>query len=84
MKKFHILNYLLHRIDYGSEQNTDICEKICFLADNYQAQKAVDVVVAVKLNKVSFENNMHRPAIEPGSHAWEACILPLNHRCLWI
>ena len=25
---------------------------------------------------------MHRPGIEPGSRAWEARILPLNHRCL--
>ncbi len=31
---------------------------------------------------------MHRPGIEPGSRAyssdWEARILPLNHRCLWL
>ena len=26
--------------------------------------------------------NMHRPGIEPGSIAWQATILPLNHRCL--
>ena len=25
--------------------------------------------------------NMHRPGIEPGSTAWKAIILPLNHRC---
>ena len=25
---------------------------------------------------------MHRPGIEPGSIAWQATILPLNHRCL--
>ncbi len=25
---------------------------------------------------------MHRPGIEPGSTAWKAIILPLNHRCL--
>ena len=24
---------------------------------------------------------MHRPGIEPGSTAWKAIILPLNHRC---
>lgn len=24
---------------------------------------------------------MHRPGIEPGSPAWQASILPLNHRC---
>ena len=26
--------------------------------------------------------NVHRPGIEPGSIAWQATILPLNHRCL--
>ena len=26
---------------------------------------------------------MHRPGIEPGSIAWQATILPLNHRCLF-
>lgn len=25
---------------------------------------------------------MHQPGIEPGSTAWKAIILPLNHRCL--
>ena len=25
--------------------------------------------------------NMHRPGIEPGSPAWQASILPLDHRC---
>ena len=25
--------------------------------------------------------NMHRPGIEPGPPAWQARILPLNHRC---
>ena len=25
---------------------------------------------------------MHRPGIEPGPPAWQASILPLNHRCL--
>ena len=24
---------------------------------------------------------MHRPGIEPGPPAWQASILPLNHRC---
>ena len=24
---------------------------------------------------------MHRPGIEPGSPAWQASILPLDHRC---
>ena len=27
---------------------------------------------------------MHSPGIEPGSYAWEAYILPLNHGCLYI
>ena len=26
---------------------------------------------------------MHRPGIEPGSPAWQASILPLDHRCLY-
>ncbi|CAD6999563.1 unnamed protein product [Ceratitis capitata] len=25
---------------------------------------------------------LHRPGIEPGPPAWQASILPLNHRCL--
>jgi hypothetical protein len=35
---------------------------------------------------ISFENNtnLHRPGIEPGPPAWQASILPLNHRCCWI
>ena len=27
------------------------------------------------------QNNLHRPGIEPGPPAWQASILPLNHRC---
>ena len=27
------------------------------------------------------EKNVHRPGIEPGSPAWQASILPLDHRC---
>ena len=27
---------------------------------------------------------MHQPGIEPGSHRWQRCILPLDHRCLAI
>ena len=27
------------------------------------------------------KKNMHRPGIEPGPPAWQASILPLNHRC---
>ena len=25
------------------------------------------------------ENNVHQPGIEPGSHRWQRCILPLDH-----
>ena len=28
--------------------------------------------------------DVHRPGIEPGPPAWQASILPLNHRCLRI
>ena len=27
--------------------------------------------------------NLHRPGIEPGPPAWQASILPLNHRCMY-
>ena len=27
---------------------------------------------------------LHRPGIEPGSPAWQASILPLDHRCLYL
>ena len=26
---------------------------------------------------------MHQPEIEPGSHRWQRCILPLDHWCFW-
>ena len=26
-------------------------------------------------------SSVHRPGIEPGSHRWQRCILPLDHRC---
>ena len=26
---------------------------------------------------------LHRPGIEPGPPAWQASILPLNHRCFY-
>ena len=29
------------------------------------------------------KKNVHRPGIEPGSPAWQADILPLDHRCFW-
>ena len=29
------------------------------------------------------KKHLHRPGIEPGPPAWQASILPLNHRCLW-
>ncbi len=28
--------------------------------------------------------NLHRPGIEPGPPAWQASILPLNHRCVHV
>ena len=31
--------------------------------------------------KTSRQNDVHRPGIEPGPPAWQASILPLNHRC---
>ena len=27
------------------------------------------------------KKELHRPGIEPGPPAWQASILPLNHRC---
>ena len=27
---------------------------------------------------------MHQPGIEPGSHRWQQCILPLDHWCCWV
>ena len=29
------------------------------------------------------KKSLHRPGIEPGPPAWQASILPLNHRC-WL
>ena len=28
------------------------------------------------------DGNVHQPGIEPGSHRWQRCILPLDHSCL--
>ena len=30
-----------------------------------------------------WEEKMHTPGVEPGSHAWEACMMPLHYVCLW-
>ena len=32
--------------------------------------------------KIQKKKKLHRPGIEPGPPAWQARILPLNHRCL--
>ena len=29
-------------------------------------------------------DNMHQPGIEPRSHRWQRCILPLDHWCCWV
>jgi hypothetical protein len=29
--------------------------------------------------KLKEPNKMHQPGIEPGSHRWQRCILPLDH-----
>ena len=38
----------------------------------------------LKTNFKGAEKSMHRPGIEPGPPAWQASILPLNHRCLFL
>ena len=46
------------------------------------------IVISIFLGAIFFlnvqntgrgENKMHQPGIEPGSHRWQRCILPLNH-----
>ena len=43
--------------------------------------------MAVVAHKARFQRSlytkikMHQPGIEPGSHRWQRCILPLDHRC---
>jgi hypothetical protein len=32
-------------------------------------------------NRYKNRKKLHRPGIEPGPPAWQASILPLNHRC---
>ena len=39
----------------------------------------VDFIVHFNLKSVG--KTLHRPGIEPGPPAWQASILPLNHRC---
>ncbi len=34
--------------------------------------------------KKKIKKILHRPGIEPGPPAWQASILPLNHRCLYL
>ena len=36
------------------------------------------------LKKREIKKDLHRPGIEPGPPAWQASILPLNHRCLYL
>ena len=36
-----------------------------------------------KSNSQKLYRKLHRPGIEPGPPAWQASILPLNHRCLY-
>ena len=56
-----------------------------FPAENYR----VNVKDIILISVVIWENSsyivkifkLHRPGIEPGPPAWQASILPLNHRC---
>ena len=43
------------------------------------SESATDHVKAISDCK---DKILHRPGIEPGPPAWQARILPLNHRCL--
>ena len=36
-----------------------------------------------KIVKPEVQKVLHWPGIEPGSTAWQAAILPLNHQCCW-
>ena len=38
----------------------------------------------IKWEKSNGKKRLHRPGIEPGPPAWQARILPLNHRCLQV
>jgi hypothetical protein len=47
------------------------------------ASQKIESVKLQKMFSVSIDKkkSMHRPGIEPGPPAWQASILPLNHRC---
>ena len=36
----------------------------------------------MKVDEPKKKKSVHWPGIGPGSHAWQARILPLNHQCL--
>ena len=40
--------------------------------------------VCTSVNDRQDEIKMHQPGIEPGSHRWQRCILPLAHWCCWL
>ena len=42
------------------------------------------LVLGLEYTYTKTKKSLHRPGIEPGPPAWQASILPLNHRCLGI
>ena len=36
------------------------------------------------LQHQQYQWHVHQPGIEPGSHRWQRCILPLDHWCHWL
>ena len=57
--------------------------KIMLWLNNKMYECIAKKFISEKLEKC-LKYSLHRPGIEPGPPAWQASILPLNQRCLYV
>ena len=57
--------------------------KIMLCRNNRMYECIAKKFISEKLEKC-LKYSLHRPGIEPGPPAWQASILPLNQRCLYV
>ena len=65
--------------------NVLVRKKIAMLYQWSNDKNTMDSEVSPsRLNCGCIAIKVHQPGIEPGSHRWQRCILPLDHWCCWI
>jgi hypothetical protein len=65
--------------------NVLVRKKIAMLYQWSNDKNAMDSEVSPsRLNCGCIAIKVHQPGIEPGSHRWQRCILPLDQWCCWI